>query len=62
MTQQHWRESIRDAVERFVTDVTIEVRGDAILKAGSRDWSGIEGGKRAVVGQQQGSPNLELST
>jgi hypothetical protein len=27
----------------------MEVWGDAILKAGGRDWLGIKGGKRAVV-------------
>jgi hypothetical protein len=29
----------------------MDVWGDAILKAGGRDWSGIKGGKRAVVEQ-----------
>lgn len=40
---------ISEAAERYVTDVAVEVWGDAILKAGGRDWSGIKGGKRAVV-------------
>jgi hypothetical protein len=38
-----------DTAERYVTNVAIEVWGDAILKAGGRDWSGFKGGKRAVV-------------
>lgn len=38
-----------EAAEHYITGTAVEVWGDAILKAGSRDWSGIKGGKRAVV-------------
>lgn len=38
-----------DTPEHYVTAVAMEVWGEAILKAGGRDWSGIKGGKRAVV-------------
>ncbi|WP_230173821.1 hypothetical protein [Rhizobium sp. CECT 9324] len=51
MTQHHSLDLIRDADERYVADVAMEVWGDAILKAGGRDWSGIKGSKRAVVGR-----------
>lgn len=40
---------LADAAERYVTDTAVEVCGDAILKAGSRDWSKVKGGKRGVV-------------
>lgn len=43
---------IRDAVERYVTDETMEVCGHAILKASGRDWSGTKYGKHEVVGQR----------
>ena len=38
-----------DTAEHYITSVAIEVWGEAILKAGGRDWSGLKGGKRAVV-------------
>lgn len=38
-----------DAAELWVTGTAVEVWGDAILRCGARNWSGIEGGKRAVV-------------
>ncbi|MBZ9774008.1 hypothetical protein [Mesorhizobium sp. CO1-1-8] len=41
--------NISEAAERYVTDVAMEIWGDAILKASGRDWSGIKGSKRAVV-------------
>lgn len=31
--------NISEAAERYVTDVAMEVWGDAILKASGRDWS-----------------------
>lgn len=40
---------LADAAERYVTDTPVEVWGEAILTAGSRDWSKIKGGKRGVV-------------
>lgn len=40
---------LADAAERYVTEVAVEVWGEAILKAGGRDWSAIKGGKCAVV-------------
>lgn len=40
---------IADAAERYVTTTPVEVWGAALLKAGDRDWTGINGGKRAVV-------------
>ncbi len=51
MMQRHSLDLIRAAVERYVADIAIEIWGDAILKAGGRDWSGIKGRKRAVVGR-----------
>lgn len=40
---------ITEAAEHYIANVAVEVWGDAILKASARDWSGIKGGKRAVV-------------
>lgn len=39
-----------DTAEHYVTNVATEVWGEAILKAGGREWAGVKGGKRAVVG------------
>ena len=38
-----------DTAEHYVTNVAVEVWGEAILKAGGRDWSASKGGKRAIV-------------
>ena len=38
-----------DTAEHYVTNVAVEVWGEAILKVGGRDWKGVKGGKRAVV-------------
>lgn len=40
---------VGDSAEHYVANVATEVWGEAILKAGGRDWTGIKGGKRAVV-------------
>lgn len=42
MAQRHSLKPIRDEVERYVAHVAMEVWGDAILKAGGRDWSEIK--------------------
>ncbi len=38
-----------EAAESYVTGVAMEVWGDAILRAGGRNWSALKGDKRAVV-------------
>jgi len=40
---------LTDSAERYVSITAVEVWGEAILKAGSRGWSDVKGGKRGVV-------------
>jgi hypothetical protein len=40
---------LADAAERYVSITPIEAWGEAILKAGLRDWSDVKGGKRGVA-------------
>lgn len=40
---------LTDAAERYVSITAVEAWGEAILKAGSRDWSNVKSGKRGVV-------------
>ena len=40
---------LTDAAERYVSITPVEVWAEAILKAGSRSWSSVKGGKRGVV-------------
>lgn len=40
---------VADAVERYVSTTAVEVWGEAVLKAGLRDWVDIKGGKRGVA-------------
>lgn len=40
---------LSDAAERYVSITPVEVWAEAILKAGSRTWANVKGGKRGVV-------------
>lgn len=40
---------LADAAERYVSITAVEVWGEAILKAGSRGWNDVKGGKHGVV-------------
>lgn len=40
---------LADAAERYVSITAVEVWGEAILKAGARGWSDVDGGKPGVV-------------
>lgn len=40
---------LTEDVERYVSAAPVEAWGQAILKAGARDWSDVKGGKRGVV-------------
>jgi len=40
---------LSEAAERYVSITAVEVWGEAILKAGARDWTDVEGGKQGVV-------------
>ena len=41
--------NLADAAEHYVSITAVEVWGEAILKAGGRDWSDVKSGKRGVV-------------
>jgi hypothetical protein len=40
---------LAESAERYVSITAVEAWGEAILTAGSRDWSDVKGGKRGVV-------------
>lgn len=40
---------VADAAERYVTTTAVEAWGEAILRAGSRNWGDVKGGKQGVV-------------